>query len=346
MRGNSQLQRSLLATALALGLVAACSNSDGLDASGSLPTTTPDSNTEVAVSSDDTQSAGPVVTKRPATSLPSPDTTELAATTSTSPASTTTTEPLPAANGASLLLVSYGTAGGWNGTEWNRGNWDEGPGDLPSFVGQEISVITIDGLQATAVASEPSDVCGLFGSFGLNAQPSLDADHGFPEIGVISDWDPVPQTWQDVQPLPDVYLEELRRTLDAEGLDPDVANVDQAIRIDLEGDGVDEVFLVSNDSWDFTVGPTINSHSLTLMRRVVEEEVQTARLFFTRRTADDAESFFFLRSRIAGFADLNGDGKMEILTQEEYYEGSSVIAWEYVNNDIGPVEVLATGCGV
>lgn len=345
MRGNSQLLRSLLATALALGLVAACSNSEGLDASGSLPTTTPGDDTELAANNE-SEPVSPVVTERPATSLNSPETSELAATTSTSPASTTTTEAPPTAGGASLFLVSYGTAGGWTGTEWDRGDWDDGPGELPSFVGQDIAIITIDGLQGTSVASEPSDVCGLFGSFGLNAQPPLDSDHEFPQIGVISDWDPVPQTWQEVQPRPDVYLEELRKMLEAEGLDPEAANVDQAIRIDLEGDGVDEVFLVSNDSWDFTVAPTVDSHSLTLMRRVIEEEVQTARLFFTRRAPDEAESFFFLRSRIAGFADLNGDGKMEILTQEEYYEGSSVIAWEYVNNDIGAVEVLATGCGV
>ena len=37
---------------------------------------------------------------------------------------------------------------------------------------------------------------------------------------------------------------------------------------------------------------------------------------------------------------------MEIVTQGFYYEGSWTEAWEYVNDDLGPVVTLTVGCGV
>ncbi|MFQ5558174.1 MAG: hypothetical protein ACE5GB_11800 [Acidimicrobiales bacterium] len=49
--------------------------------------------------------------------------------------------------------------------------------------------------------------------------------------------------------------------------------------------------------------------------------------------------------RFAAVADLNGDGRMEIAYTDQYYEGSSTIVVEYVDDDLGPVEVLSVGCG-
>ena len=48
---------------------------------------------------------------------------------------------------------------------------------------------------------------------------------------------------------------------------------------------------------------------------------------------------------VAAVADLNGDGKMEIILNSTFWEGASLQAFEWVNNDEGPVEVLTCGCG-
>jgi hypothetical protein len=42
-------------------------------------------------------------------------------------------------------------------------------------------------------------------------------------------------------------------------------------------------------------------------------------------------------------ADLNGDGRMEVLVHAWYYEGASVIVYTYDGTDF--TQVLATGCG-
>ena len=48
---------------------------------------------------------------------------------------------------------------------------------------------------------------------------------------------------------------------------------------------------------------------------------------------------------VAAVADLNGDGKMEIVVNGTVWEGAFLQAWEYVNDDLGPVDVLSCGCG-
>jgi hypothetical protein len=44
-------------------------------------------------------------------------------------------------------------------------------------------------------------------------------------------------------------------------------------------------------------------------------------------------------------ADLNGDGKMEMVLNSAFFEGFAVSVWEYVDDDLGPLQVMTTGCG-
>ena len=45
-------------------------------------------------------------------------------------------------------------------------------------------------------------------------------------------------------------------------------------------------------------------------------------------------------------ADLNGDGRMELAVDSRYYEGAGTIIYDYIDDDLGPWEVLSVGCGV
>ena len=58
----------------------------------------------------------------------------------------------------------------------------------------------------------------------------------------------------------------------------------------------------------------------------------------------DPETFPIIeRYRVLDVADLNGDGKMEVLVHAWYYEGAAVIAYTFDGGEL--TEVLATGCG-
>ncbi len=267
--------------------------------------------------------------------------------TTTTTRTTTTEAPPPTpetSDGQSLLLFAYGTAGGWSGDDWTSGDWDEDLGTLAEWTGREATVLTIDGVQGVASIGEPGEICEPIGLNGLPTQPALEYSNGYPEIGIVAHWDPVPRQWDMLEAPPDIYLDEVGALIQGRGIDPAGAVLDQVIRVDLEGDGIDEILISANDNWDFAVVPSEDTYSVVILRKVVDGDVRSAILHF--EVADPGEeSFFFLRMRLAGFADLNGDGKLEILTQEEYYEGSSVTAWEYTNDDLGPSEVLITGCG-
>jgi hypothetical protein len=49
---------------------------------------------------------------------------------------------------------------------------------------------------------------------------------------------------------------------------------------------------------------------------------------------------------VGAVADLNGDGRMEIVLTNAYYEGIGVEVWEYVDDDLGLVPQISAGCGV
>ena len=78
---------------------------------------------------------------------------------------------------------------------------------------------------------------------------------------------------------------------------------------------------------------------------MIEGEVQTAILGVS--VVEDLDNLFqnLAVFEVAAIADLNGDGKMEIVINGTVWEGAFLQAWEYINDDLGPVEVLSCGCG-
>ncbi len=325
---------------LSAGLLAGCGSESAVDASAT--TAAPDTATDPTVGSELDQSGG---SNENPSDAPITTTTSDPATTTAPPATTAapTTSVAAPSDSQSLMIFGYGAAGGWNGVRWTAGDWNDHVGSLVNWEGSTATVITIDGVQGNSTLQEAGEVCEPIFGYGTPTQPALDYVEGYPEIGIVADWNPVPRTWDMLDTPPDVYLDTVKDLLSSRGLDPNGAVLDQVVRVDLEGDGVDEILISANDTWDFTVQPHSESYSLVLLRKVVLGEVQTAILEF--ESHPDEGSYYFPRSRLAGFADLNGDAKMEILIQGDYYEGSAVFAWEYVNDDLGPVQILSSGCG-
>ena len=82
---------------------------------------------------------------------------------------------------------------------------------------------------------------------------------------------------------------------------------------------------------------SVGDYSVALMRKVVDGDVQTAVLGETV-VLDESDAFDGVYS-IGTVADLSGDGKMEVVTNAAFFEGFGVSVWEYVNDDLGSVEV-------
>lgn len=150
------------------------------------------------------------------------------------------------------------------------------------------------------------------------------------------------------------YRQVIRDELLRRGVKNPVVNITSITRTDLDGNGTQEVMVAASHYKEPGAMPHIppahagaGDYSLLLLRSVQSGKVKTEVIgesVFVRdeKSADDWQmpSLFDL----AGIADLNGDGRMEIVATEAYYEGSGAAVYEWSAAD-GLQERLNAGCG-
>lgn len=310
-------------------VVAACSAgevSDSTTTSSSRPTST--TSTTVAV---------PVPTT---TTTVTTSTTTTMATTTTEPASTTTTEVLEGtwADGP-LVTTGFGALGWWDGSGWRDA---ETEGALPVEGGEDYQVIRLGELGRTTGGPQTA-VCEPLGLIGVElADAELLGEFPGPYgLAISAPWDLQPHLFEEAAD-DGTYAAVAAQWLTSRGLDVAEPVIKQVIRTDLEGDGVNEVLVVAEDvSSGLLMEP--GDYSIAFMRKVVDGDVQTLILGDTV-VADEAGQFSGAHT-FGGVADLNGDGRMEIISNTAFFEGLDVVVWEYVNDDIGLSMVLQAGCG-
>lgn len=318
------MKKTLVAIAV---LVVACSPGEtGESTTTSVTTTVPESTTST--------DAMTTTTTAPST------TTTTASTTTSIPASTTTTGGLEGtwAN-QPLVVTDFGALGWWDGSFWLDA---ETEGALPVVGGEDYQVTVLGSLSLTT-AGPQTIVCDPLSLLGVVVDdPELLGSFPGPYgVAISAPWTLVPHLVEE-DTDDGTYAGSAAEILSNRGLD--VANpvIKQVIRTDLEGDGVNEVIVVAEE-----VTPSflmeVGDYSILFMRKVVEGNVQTAILEESIVLSEDDQ--FAGAHTVGSVADLNGDGKMEIVTNSAYFEGFGVGVWEYVNDDIGPSIVLETGCG-
>jgi hypothetical protein len=121
-------------------------------------------------------------------------------------------------------------------------------------------------------------------------------------------------------------------------------------RADIDGDNRQEIIINAIRHNERSGVPDVMSadsragdHSLLLVRRIVDGKVQTVVVssqIYTKHQSLNAPSTL----ELAGVMDLNGDGKMEIVTRGRYHQGSWVSVYEWRKGV--PKAVISTGCGV
>lgn len=308
-----------------LVLVVACSPDDTADTSTTAATTT-------------TTSTETTPSTMPTTSIAETTTSE--ATTTTMATTTTTSEELEG-NWADqpLITTDFGALGWWDGSTWLSA---ESEGALPVVGGEDYQIARI-GVTATTSGGAQTTVCEPLNNIGVElAAPDLLGEFPGPYgVAISAPWNLVPYLFEEV-PDDGTYSGFAHDFLLTRGLD--VANpvIKQLFRMDLEGDGINEVVYIAEDvTPGFLMEP--GDYSVALMRKVVDGSVQTAVLGET--VAMDESDTFSGAYTLGAVADLSGDGKMEILMNEAFFEGFGVTVWEYVNDDLGPVSQLSTGCG-
>ncbi len=141
-----------------------------------------------------------------------------------------------------------------------------------------------------------------------------------------------------------VYRDAAAEILKQKGISRPVVRLTQVIRVDLNGDGEEEV-LVSATHYAKGLGPSARpgDYSLVFLRQVVQGKVVThivAGDFFPQGTKFGAPG----EHKVVAVLDLNGDGVMEIVLGGRYYEGDWATVYQLKDGKVR--EVLTSGCGV
>jgi hypothetical protein len=256
----------------------------------------------------------------------------------TTTAATTTTTTL--LDRSTFLVAGNTCLLGW----WD-GKWESGD-ELPVSGGEQYQVVRLDEPITFTTGSGARTSCEPLDLVSVEFEPGIPG--GFREIDALAvQADPAvrPYPVQILDTSTATYVEAAFELLEIRVAGVPVINLTQVIRTDLEGDGVDEVIVSASTIPDDLISAQVGDYSIVFLRKVIEGEVQTAIL--GESIVDDLDDLLqnLVVFEVSAVADLNGDGKMEIVVNGTVWEGAFLQAWEYVNDDLGPVDVLSCGCG-
>ena len=142
-----------------------------------------------------------------------------------------------------------------------------------------------------------------------------------------------------------VYVDYVRGILADNGLANENVYINQIIRTDIDKDGEDEVFISASNIMEQNRKVVKGQYSFLVMRKLVGGKVQSFFIYKDFKTGITESSRLLNWYTLDEVVDLNGDGKMELIFNERYYEGTF-----YILANIQPDgtfdEILYNGIGI
>jgi FG-GAP repeat len=176
-----------------------------------------------------------------------------------------------------------------------------------------------------------------------------------PEKGVIAlaaPWNALPRKPQVTDPTQKTYVDAVGEFLRTKEIDQPKVKIESILRIDLDGDGEDEVLISATNYFSKRVPmrSRAGSYSMVLLRRVIAGKVETQLIegeFYPKdypKAAQDEGRFDAPNAyKVIATLDLDGDGKMEIVVGSDYYEGEETTIYRCDPKKGGAL--LSVACG-
>ena len=312
-----------------------------------------------ACTSEQESSPRPTLTSTTSTSTTTPPATTAATSTTTSTAApttvgaTTTTLPSGPADVLVPLLIGGADSAGWLFLgAWQRDSWQESidpSGDpiRPGIAaGTPFTVSNLEG-ETDVELGENTEAC-----FDDQVGPAIDVDVSPPEppgfgynaVAMLTQaWPLKPRPVATTATAPDAYQALGEASFDGEPVDATQGDVEQVVVADLDNDGDDEA-LVAFEFVQPTAAPGAPGDLAAIL--LVDVDTRNASTVLQSLVPEDLDEDTFPlieRFRVLDVADLNGDGRMEVLIHAWYYEGASVVVYTYDGAEL--TQVLAAGCG-
>jgi len=175
-----------------------------------------------------------------------------------------------------------------------------------------------------------------------------------PENGVIAiaaPWNALPRKPRVTDPTQKTYVDAVRNFLRTKEIDEPKVKIDNVLRVDLDGDGEDEVLISATNYFSkdnrVPMRSPAGSYSMVLLRRVVAGKVETQlvegefhpKAYVRKEDSFDAPNAY----KVIAVLDLDGDAKMEVVVGSNYYEGEQITIYRC---DPKKVEaLLSVACG-
>jgi hypothetical protein len=167
-------------------------------------------------------------------------------------------------------------------------------------------------------------------------------------VAVGGPWNAMPRAVKITSTEQQVYKEAAAEILKSKGIANPKVNLTQVLRVDLDGDGVEEVLVSATNYAGVKPGGGLSpnaragDYSLVFLRQVVQGKVVTS--IITGEYYSQAKEFNApAEHRVIGVLDLNGDGILEIVLSGRYYEGDWVEAYRVDGAKI--IKLFSMGCG-
>jgi hypothetical protein len=183
---------------------------------------------------------------------------------------------------------------------------------------------------------EFSPTCKVY-SVGTDA--SL-AEGGF--VGVVDGW---VVTKRPVMELPDegqFYQQAVIDWLKEEGLSTPQVDSLRVYRVDIEGDGVDEVFISAAHLDESQHTALAGDYSIVLLRQVVGNDAVTKLVAGDIYRSQEPEMTFPRTYTLTNFIDLNQDGRLEVVVEIQKWEGFGARVFQIDGDDV--IQTLGAEC--
>ena len=173
-------------------------------------------------------------------------------------------------------------------------------------------------------------------------------------IAIAAPWNALPRKPQVTDPTQKVYLDAVRDFLKTKGIEQPEVKIDNILRVDLDGDGEEEVLISATNYFrkddSVPMRSPAASYSMVLLRRVVAGKVETQLIvgeFYPKaypKAAQEEGRFDAPNAyKVIATLDVDGDGKMEVVIHSHYYEGEETTIYRCEPKKVEAL--LSVSCG-